>query len=392
MKKRHLHLAFDNPSQDFFLKFLCEERSAGNHEILIFSESLKLKYVNYSHHRNIKVIKSNHEEYLNSIDTTLYSQIFIHYLNSLFANFVINNKNKTKFSWIFWGADGFDLNILESLHDMKTEQLISSKQHTSKNIKYQNNLRIVEVLRFFKLWKLFCLVTKKNTYFTPDEIKKEALKYIDFCLANIEADYNLLMNKYPFLNLIWKPFFYMPLIEKEEAIYSSQSKGTVLLGNSSNPTNNHIELIDYLKDVNPKIKKVICPLSYSGHEWYKEKVKSYSSKVFQNKIEFITDFLPKNDWQLIMKNVDVVFFNHYRSQAIGNIMSSLVEGQRIYLNSKSTVYNKLKKMGCFIFAIDRDEIVINPLSKEEASKNKKLIEAKYSKVEFEKNWNNICLY
>lgn len=118
----------------------------------------------------------------------------------------------------------------------------------------------------------------------------------------------------------------------------------ILLGNSADPTNNHIDACKFLLKTIPVGKKIICPLSY-GESVYSCIFQQWAKKHLQEQFFPITDFMSRKDYIDFLNKMDIVFMYHNRQQAVGNIITALVLGKPIFLKTSNPVYAMLKNMG-----------------------------------------------
>src|SRR5699024_9686212 len=90
----------------------------------------------------------------------------------------------------------------------------------------------------------------------------EAFEHIDYMVPVVPGDYKLLQEKYP--SAI--KGFHLNLINAvvEQTVFSGISARNILLGNSASFTNNHLEAIDWLSDLDLTGRKVIIPLNYGN--------------------------------------------------------------------------------------------------------------------------------
>src|SRR5690606_10212357 len=81
----------------------------------------------------------------------------------------------------------------------------------------------------------------------------------------------------------------------------------------------------------------------------------------------------------------IVVMNHYRQQAIGNILAMLWMGAKVYLDEKNTFYHYLRRKQIHIFSVEKD---LNPdntnalktLGAEEVAHNRTIL---MSEISFE---------
>ena len=136
-----------------------------------------------------------------------------------------------------------------------------------------------------------------------------------------------------------------------------------------------MEIFSKLKFFKTHNINIIVPLSY-GDENYRNEVINFSKDIFQDKIIFLTEFLPYNEYLGILKNIDIAIFGHERQQATGNIIQLLGFGKKVFLNKKSTLYNYFEKKDFKIFNFQ--QLDLNKLSNEELFKNQGLAKKIFS--------------
>ena len=183
---------------------------------------------------------------------------------------------------------------------------------------------------------------------------------------------NRLFTDYPNLNLVEKKVVYGDFSNSE---IDSQSKKTkILLGNSANPTNNHLEALNYLLSVSKEFDKCYIPMSYGGTKEYVESVKLKMPSKIVTKTSLLLEFLPKESYHNLINDCDVFIMNHRRQQALGNILAGFVRGKTIYLNPKGVLWEYFTKLGFAvksITCIGRDGI--QKITIEQAIQNQKIV-------------------
>ena len=138
------------------------------------------------------------------------------------------------------------------------------------------------------------------------------------------------------------------------------SGDNILIGNSASETNNHLEVFELLKNFNISEKKLVVPLSY-GDKNYAERICKEGEELFENNFSPLTTFMSLEAYNDIIQKCSIVIMNHYRQQAIGNIVSMLWMGAKVYLDERNTFYHYLKRIGVSVYSIDVDLIPENPL-------------------------------
>ena len=151
---------------------------------------------------------------------------------------------------------------------------------------------------------------------------------------------DLWLTYYPMENLIGKKLL------KEKVV----NDGNILLGNSGSIMNNHIEAFDILKKEEIGDKKIIVPLSYGDSEYTKTIIKK-GKEIFGDKFIPLTKFIPREEYNKITLSCSIVFMNHYRQQAMGNILTAIWLGSKVYMNNSTTSYKYLSRIGIKINSI-----------------------------------------
>ncbi len=152
----------------------------------------------------------------------------------------------------------------------------------------------------------------------------------------------------------------------------------ILLGNSADPTNNHIDACLFLKNRLPyKEYDFYSPLSY-GNENYSNIYQKCAFKLFDNCFHPITEFMNRDKYISFLDTMDVVVMFHNRQQAYGNIITSLTLGKPVFIKKENASYRTFKSLGITsIYNVDEInnttifDAIIN--AQKDLSKNRALI-------------------
>lgn len=106
----------------------------------------------------------------------------------------------------------------------------------------------------------------------------------------------------------------------------------IQVGNSADPSNNHIEVLEKLLPYKDQDIKIFVPLSY-GDQQHAEKVIRLGREWFGNKFQPLTDFMPFDDYLKFLGDIDIAVFNHHRQQGMGNTITLLGLGKAVYMRS-----------------------------------------------------------
>jgi len=294
-----------------------------------------------------RVINSNDVNELDlAKEMECYDVVFLHSLIPEFYPFIHNASDHVQFVWLGWGFDYYDL-LSERLTLPKTSSLTGG------------------------VWR-YGLRHLKKKYVTRSYAQKASLfsKIKYFCPV-LPAEYDMVKNNYPNLPeyFEWNYGALIPDLiptECEGGIVDGQN---ILIGNSATPSNNHLEVLNVVNDLDLGDRKIIMPLNY-GEDYYRDKL----LPLLNDNIVPITDFVKRPDYIEILQSCSVVVMNHRRQQAFGTIVMMLYMGAKLYLRQENPLYHRLTQWGVSVYSIEEldnntDDFLI-PLSQDQAIKNR----------------------
>ena len=170
-------------------------------------------------------------------------------------------------------------------------------------------------------------------------------------------------------------------------IASEKKITAVQIGNSSDPSNNHREIIDKLANYTKNNFVVFAPLSY-GDECYKKEIISYGLKKLGKNFIPITNFIPFSQYTEYLTSVDVAIFNHKRQQGMGNIIGLLSLGKKVYIRSDTTPWKYMNKIGITSFDT-KGTLDLDPLDDAISKKNIEIALEVFSEKKLVSSWNII---
>lgn len=208
------------------------------------------------------------------------------------------------------------------------------------------------------------------------QLQKRVVSRIDYYTPVIPLEYDLMKDFCPFFHA--NPF----MIGRGPGRYidyvftSKKTLGNVLIGNSLSYENNHFDIFNCLQlrsiDIHPN--KYIVPISYGqaygGMESFKRIAKEFP--LVDNNCIYLTDYLTKDQYTVLLNSITHAVFGVIRQQAMGNIFYLLRNGVKIYLYKDSLVYIYLKSVGFFIYNIEDDltqDSILQVLDEEKALHN-----------------------
>lgn len=221
-------------------------------------------------------------------------------------------------------------------------------------------------------------------------LKAETVARINFFLVvkKGEAELNLVKQIYNLKKLNSLYFFYNQNFESARRINQKKNSSKSLIvqvGNSATYSNNHLDLIPLIKKFNGEEVKFNLPLSY-GDTVYRTTVKNAFYKYFRGKVEFIESFLSREEYVNYLNNVEICIMYHNRSQALGNCVTLLTLGKKLYLRRNNPLFQMFGEMGILVFDANKikrmnfDEFK-EPLSQIEVKNNIEQLEKNFSESE-----------
>ncbi|MEL7297419.1 MAG: TDP-N-acetylfucosamine:lipid II N-acetylfucosaminyltransferase [Pseudomonadota bacterium] len=126
----------------------------------------------------------------------------------------------------------------------------------------------------------------------------------------------------------------------------------VFCGNSADPTNHHIAMLDALAHLADSTE-IIMPLNYGGGSDYVDKVITHGRHLFGDHFKPITDFMQKDDYDRLLAEMDVGVFFHDRQQGLYVAFTILLHGKPMYIRNHVSSYEEFQQLGMQVGDSDR---------------------------------------
>lgn len=288
-------------------------------------------------------------------------------LHSLCLSYTSLLQIKHRLIWFSWGYDVYsDKNSYEkkliplSLFKPQTKKCIYNKRKILKN-------------KIKRLLALLGIKTERQANY--DKLTSK----IDYIATPFFEEFKLIKDR----ARIFVPFSYGPVKQfnfyNDATITPSQECTCGLLGNSLDPTNNHIDVLQKLESFQRELS-IIIPISYSGTSLYKEQLKNYISTLKHLKCNTLESFIDRNTYFQFLSQCQFSIFGHIRQQATGNISQMLYIGSKVFLYKDSIGYKHYKSLGYHIYTIENDltsDFIKIPLSQQEIENNREIALKEY---------------
>lgn len=328
--------------------------------------------------------ESKKKHFLNFLNNQNDVILCVHALDKKKQKLILELPFHIKVIWFVWGFDLYNNWTLYSnkLYKKETRKLLKKRRSFKRQIL---NSSFNYFLFRNKLYKYFGNYGRyiKNPF---DTVFYKAVNRVSFVSTVVPTEMSFV--KKIGKSLEYVPFNYACIEDLLGDNFNESVVGqpNILLGNSADPSNNHIEVFNQLSRINLDSRKVYVPLSYSGNKSYLKKVLAIGKKTLGENFVPLTQFLSLEEYNKILLSCGTLVFNHTRQQGLGNILSLTYLGAKVFLNEKSTVYEYFIQQGIRVNNTNKlsDKSLKKTLTNEEIKNNRNQIMSLYSKKNVQK--------
>lgn len=224
---------------------------------------------------------------------------------------------------------------------------------------------------------------KKNFKWKLREFfRRPIIKNMGYCVSYIKGDFELAQKWYLTKASYLECFMYPSNLFKDyEYSEKNYSEINILVGNSADSSNNHIEIFEMLENFKNKNIKIFTPLSY-GDSDYANEIILEGKKRFKDKFKPITEILTPSEYVYLLSKIDIAVFNHKRQRAMGNTISLLGLGKKVFMRSSVSQWSFFKSKGVNIF--DIEQFNIERIERSEAIQNINFMRNYFSSNNYQK--------
>jgi dTDP-N-acetylfucosamine:lipid II N-acetylfucosaminyltransferase len=273
--------------------------------------------------------------------------------------------------------------------------LIQQMQRSEKIILHGLFNKSLVLLLFFQPWllkksywviwggDLYWYKFRERTFkaYLYERLRKFVIANMGGLITHIKGDYELSQNWYGAKGNYHYCFMYQSNLFKEYDLTNLKKdniKTYIQVGNSADPTNNHLEVFLKLEKYKERNIEIICPISYGNME-YGQKVINNGEKLFGDKFKPLTEFMSLDKYLEVLAKTDVAIFNHERQQAVGNIVTLLGLGKKVYLRNDITTWDFCIEHDLKVYIANEDfEDLFDEMDEEIKQKNIKNMKIKFS--------------
>ena len=241
---------------------------------------------------------------------------------------IISKKYRNKV--FIWGLWGYDLYNFVNYTQKNPDNVFETTSTKNKKLKQQ----------FLDFYTYRIIYTK-------------AIQKIDICLFFLESDFHLLTSVINH-KAAWHTSCYQTL----DNLYGQSEPyevtgNSILIGNSSTPSNRHKVIFESLQNINISDRKLVVPLSYGDLEYRKEIIE-FGKNAYNSQFVPLLDYMSLNSYIDVLSKCSHVILGHKRQQGFGTILMMLLAGSKIYLSNESPLFKWLKSKKCNVFSIEND--------------------------------------
>lgn len=318
------------------------------------------------------------KDFILRLKTGMYNAVFIHCMKYIPLQYVPKIPRHIKVFWMSWGVDIYCLPadtpmVSIPLYHKETECYLNSVR--KRDIVYQKNTVSALLGRWkFNIYKT--LHADDMDLQWDCDLYRKAVSRVDYFAGVFPIEYDLIKKNSCFHA---KKIIYNYVNPKRFDILSTENAfhgRNILVGNSADDRNNHLDILDFFKTVDWFGRKVYLPMSYGGSCEYIEYVKRKYADILGDSLHVLETFIPLDEYQLLLGTCSVGIFMHERQQGIGNIASIIRNGGKVFLSETSVTYSHYLSRGIRVFSLQKElnqEELDSPLPIEIQRNNQKIL-------------------
>jgi dTDP-N-acetylfucosamine:lipid II N-acetylfucosaminyltransferase len=179
-----------------------------------------------------------------------------------------------------------------------------------------------------------------------EAVRRVVIKNMGEITTLVKGDYQLAKKWYDVKGKYYHGIYINPIkleyLNNIKGLESAKKETiNIQIGNSADPSNNHLEVLDLLKKYKDGKINIFIPLSYGNREYALEVVE-YGKGIFGDKFKPLLNFLEPEEYSQYLASIDIAIFNHERQQALGNIFALLYLGKKVYIRNDVSTWDYLK--------------------------------------------------
>jgi hypothetical protein len=161
---------------------------------------------------------------------------------------------------------------------------------------------------------------------------------------------------------------------------------SIQIGNSASPSNEHHEVLALIYAYRDENIRIYAPLSY-GDKHYAGEVAEEGRRLFGDKFVPIFDFMELQAYREFLGGIDIAIFNHRRQQGLGNAVTLLGLGKKVYMRPEISSWRFFNDLNIKVF--DIGEFNISPIERIVANQNQLRVRDYFSRDRLSRQLNSL---
>ena len=376
------HLMIDDKFIDGFIE---DAQKVSDENSNVFFINGNKDHTTHVKNTNVEWVNFKNKNFISIIENaTKLDKVIVHWYNLETGQFLLEKlKKEVPLYVVLWGGEFYEdpyLYHIDWIHDQKTLDFV--KKNNIVEDKYNRRPHLILKKIWIKLnYKSIAKKQFSEKVKTVERIDKLLLSTDNITeIEHIKKIYNL--EKLDCLDFNYDQNLDIAGILSIEKTNDKNEELVIQIGNSATESNNHVDAFFVLNKFKNEAIQLVLPMSY-GNPKYSLFVKKYGHDLFNNKIEYLEKFVPRNEYIKKLQETDICIMFHNRQQAFGNCIPLLMLGKKLFLKKENSLFPFFKSMGVIIFdANDIEKMTFEefskPLSEEEKNKNRAILQGLFS--------------
>jgi dTDP-N-acetylfucosamine:lipid II N-acetylfucosaminyltransferase len=354
---KNLHLLIDVNQSNWYVEKCLKYAPECDDSFVTFSEGKKLQ------HQQVQCEKPEataYDAWAQRLNNGEFNQVVINYFDYPAAELVsrLHNKN-VAIIWVIWGADLYSLpHFWNRVYDPFAANFCG--------VSRMNHWR-----KMFRLWKRRLRHGMKDYKFLYGAMKKvtHGATLVEQDVAYLRRFFNRHAKQIP-----------LSFSGIEDFVYAStstenQKDNTIQIGNSGDPTNNHVEMLKLIGSLQVE-NRIFIPVAY-GTKGYIDLLPPIAQSLFHNdQVVFQMEYMDKQRYFELLSTTGFAVMGHTRQQAFANIVALLYFGAKVFLRNRNPLLETFRSWGLIVFSVESDlnaTALADPLSADDQAKNQEFI-------------------
>ena len=171
-----------------------------------------------------------------------------------------------------------------------------------------------------------------------ERLRKIVIPKIDSIACIPREDYELTRRIYKTDAKYFNAFYPNPVgYDKLDFVpndLTRKKKKKILVGNSANASNNHLEVLEALKNIPLNNTQIICPLAYGATQGYVNQVVRKGKNYFGEHFIYFLERQPPDEYIHFLAGIDIAIMNHKRKQGLGTGNLMLYFGKKVFIRNE----------------------------------------------------------